>query len=464
MNKTLLQSLCLWLLVGCRQEIQDWKQDVVPPFRAVKTHVPVQPTPPVPVRERPNVVATNTPPAMVPQDPRTYLPIPEGPVDLEKIAEKQQPAPSPIQARRSPTDEASAWLLDASQIGPGCLLEGTIPDLSLPSPAALEYLIRTRPEGFDGTSREALLCLLGVPRATGAEVYGKSAFGRWVVQGEFGIGEGGRAFTAFITPISTNAPVGEGTLYLVLDEKSTGWTVHASHYIEWEGDSESRRLHRLSEVALTSYKHRVLRLTQADANRSTVHFIELTPSQQLIEVFSAVTKDAAAGRTSTVRILGKGMPKKIAVRTLVTPQENTDTRYEITTYRVGESHQYRPEKVASGPLNLDTVEQLVETQEYDHVGWMLEQLPKQIRRSARSYIVQAKMSNQRKRYKAAMRDWKRATRAHDATPEAFRDYGYYLVSRKRYRTGVRALRKYLKLSPNAPDIAAVRAKIEAVRR
>jgi hypothetical protein len=336
--------------------------------------------------------------------------------------------------------------------------------MTLPSPAALEHLLRVQPNAFDGTAREVLVCLLELPKLTGAQVYGKTAFAPLVLQGQFALAGGKRKQGVVVTPIITTTPFEQGTLYLILDKRDGGWFIRSSRYIPWTGDGDTRRLSQIKAVRLTSSRRRVLRITQGDSMHSTLHFVELTDSQRLVEVFRVVVRDNATARTTVVKVSGAGYPKEITTRTKYAGVDGLQARYEITRYKADSSLRYQTSETVEGPLESDEALKRIPLKEYSDAAWILDSLTDKERKSANTYVIRAQIATHRKRFKTALRLWRRASKARDATPGVHRDYGRFLASRKRRRSAIKALKQYLRLAPSAPDAEDVASQIEKLTR
>ena len=117
-----------------------------------------------------------------------------------------------------------------------------------------------------------------------------------------------------------------------------------------------------------------------------------------------------------------------------------------------------------GPLRRNQATLLIPKKRFVDALWILNALTDAEQKSAQTYVVKARIAEARKRYKTALRYWRRATKAKDALPSVHRDYGRYLAERKRWRTAARALKRYLKLAPDALDAPDIINELEQLKR
>ena len=359
--------------------------------------------------------------------------------------------------------EVLEFLLAANHVQPGCLLTGEVPNVPLPSPAALAQLLKQPHRDFAGIAREALVCLLDLPSLTGGEVFGATAFRSSALQRTLNFTGGDREQGVLVTPVVVDQPAGEGALVLVMDARADSWITRSAIYLPWEGDPTTRRLVRLSETKLYRSSRSVLVLKQRDRHHESVHYIALDSTDRLHEVFRYISRGTGPDGyiwQSKLDRTGRRWPRTLRLRSWQGSDVPVDERrWQITRWAAQGENPYEQDALREGPLSLDGARQLLEAGHPLDSGWVWSKLPRTLRRSADALRLKAQTQAARNRHSAARRTWRRAIRAPGATPTVQRDYGLYLASRNSKRRARRALRAYLEAQPDAVDRVQIEQRI-----
>ena len=448
-------------LYGCREPTPP-PNPPLPALVEPAEHVPPPPEAPPYVRQR--LVPALPPPGPPAPAPAPVAPLPE---PHPAPAPPQQPAagePEPVDDART---EAEKWLMAANLLTPGCLLSGERPSLGLPSPAALALLLNKQPREFAGVAREALVCLLGLRRLTGAEVYGTSAFRPLARAAVINMGGGDRPQGVLVAGIATDEPRGEGTLYLALDQRDQDWGIRSALYRPWLGDSGSRRFVSLRSMRLLSPSRRSIAFRQRDRHQTTEHHIALTSMERLIDVLEVTVKATPQGRppiVGDISVRGRGWPRQIVYRTRETRGlEDVPPRWTLTRWSAEANRPYVRTENLGGDVSEAGLRSLIEEGQPAEVDWLASKLPKRVQRTTVILRLRAEAYAARRKWKQADRYWRKAAKAKGAPAEVSRDYGRYLAGRKQRRSAVKALKRYLERVPEADDRAEIEAEIEALQ-
>ena len=432
----------------------------VPALQNPARHVPpaepvVQKAPTARRPERP-VTPRKTPlPALIPEvKPDTVVPV---------VAAKPGPAPAvvvvpapPTTAEVDPEVEATRWLEAANEVRPGCLLERTLPLLPVPSPAALTWILTRQPHGFAGVAREALCCVLRLPALTRGDVYGATAWTSGALSGEVALSGGDKKQGVVASPIVLSGDGGHGTAVWVLDPRADGWVIRGAVFIPTQS---AARLVSIDSDPLLKRDQRALVLRQTTRSGTSEHWIALTTSDELREVFAATVKPTDGSWTGKIHRRG-GYPKRLVFRSLTSEDPQGWTFSEWTNELEAA---YTQKSTLSGLVDLAGIRSLLDAGYASDAEWVLGRMDKASRKRWDALLVKAEIEVARKRHKRAARSYKAAAAADGRPPEILRDFGRYLASRRVTRRKAAAqLQQYLEAAPEAEDHAAVSSELEAL--
>ncbi|MFT5429991.1 MAG: hypothetical protein ACI9OJ_000664 [Myxococcota bacterium] len=452
--------IAVLLFSGCRDSAPIPEDPAVPALREPVSHAP-EPVAVLPPERRKRVLPAPAPPPITrPAERIAPRPEDEEPPTIQ-VPDEPEEIPPKVDTPESPEDEALAWLRDASDVRPGCLRGGPAPRLMLPSPKALAYIMRSHPTGFGGVAREALVCIIGLPRLTEAEVFGSSAFRPAAIDTSILLAGGERELGVVTAIVQTDEPAMVGAVVLALDKRASGWSIRAAAWIPWEGDRRSLEIEQVSDAKLLTRRRKGLDLTLADRHKTMVHHVALTTTEKLVPVLGLTTRRNGGGQPKLVgkrHVRGKGWPRTVVYRALETDLDGS-VAWIHETLEAERDRPYVSRGLRRGLVELGAVIDLLEDGERRDAAWLWGQLPKATKKSANAQAARARIEAKAGKHRRAVRYWKRALKAADAPAELHRDYGRYLISRKRRKTGRSQLRKYLEKSPEAADRADVEAEI-----
>ncbi|MBT9557405.1 MAG: hypothetical protein IV100_15300 [Myxococcales bacterium] len=486
-----LQSGCKEWLVGGEMPSPD-----VPAFADPKAHaepVAVAQVPVVPEgakligrRDEAKAAPAEAPVAAVPADgeaepPPLRLPEPtepgvvsgrlDGVDELDQLPTRDGPEEGldPAAPPATPEDEGAAWIESTAEVTPGCLRDGRVPSLPLPSPEALSWLLTVQPRGFQGIAREALACLLGVSRTTNAEIFGNTVFEPTALGLRAALAGDERLVGIVAAGVVTEEPRGVGTLVVVLDERDDGWTVRDSLFLPWAGSDATHKVSSLSDERLVLKKRSGVILRQRDRDNEVEHHVTLTTLDALTEVarftLSGVVDEGTV--KATVTASGKSFPKGLLYRGVVAGGDSAADglfgAYVIETWKADGEAPYRLDRRQDGKLSLNGAAELLLGDQPAHAAWVYDAIPKPQRQDAAALALGARIDGARGRVRQAVEYWKKAVKAKDAPPDLQRDYARYLAREKRKKDAVKAFEAYLELAPDASDRAEVEAELDAVR-
>ena len=458
-----------WLLVllaACDTSREAMPTPEVPPLQNPERHVPpadpvVQKTanarrPERPVKPR---VAQRT--ATAPDvQPDAVVPL------VPAVVGKPGPAPvdpvipsAPAIAEAEPEVEGTRWLEAANEVRPGCLLERTLPLISVPSPAALTWILTRQPHGFAGVAREALCCVLRLPALTGSDVYGATAWTSGALSGEVALSGGDKKQGVVATPVVLSGDGGHGTAVWALDPRADGWVIRSAVFIPTQSVA---RLSSIDSNPLLKRDRRALVLRQTTQSGTTEHWIALTTSDELREVFAATVKAGSDTGSWTGKIHRRGgYPKRLVFRSLTTDDPKAWTLSEWTTVM---EDPYTQKTTLNGFVDLAGIRSLLDAGYASDAAWVLGRMDKASRKRWAALLVKAQIQVARKRHKQAARSYKTAASAQGRPPEVLRDYGRYLASRRATRRKAAAqFKRYLEAAPDAVDYHTVLSELEALK-
>ena len=376
----------------------------------------------------------------------------------------------PVALPTTPEQEGARWLMASNLVEPGCLMSGERPELHLPSPLALAWIIKQSPHEFSGISREALVCLLGLPRLTGSEVYGATVFRGLALAGSAAVDGGERQQGVLAVAVVTEVPAGEGTLLLIMDERAGSWDVRAAVYTPWLGDAGTRRFVTLRPERLMHPRRRGVVLTQKDRHRTVEHHYALTEAQRLLEVLSLMTQHAPGDGTKVrarVAVTGRSWPRRVTWR--ARGQASGEAGDESDSFALEEwtaerGAAYVRQTRLDGEISVGGARELVTAGHAASADWVLSKLPKRQRSAAQVHELRAEIASRNRHYKTAQKHWRRALKARDVEPGARLRFAEYLAGRKQKKAARRELKRYLKDNPSAPDRTAVEARLDELTR
>jgi len=350
--------------------------------------------------------------------------------------------------------------LEASlDLEPGCLVNNTRPDIDLPGPEVIAKLLREQPGPFAGAAREALVCLLKLPAVTGAEIFGKSAFRGQARSTSIKMVGGALKQGILVAVITTDQPRGEGTYVGVFDKREDSWFVRQGLYIPWTWEARGRQLVRLRSARTTSRRRYSLHIKQKDSERTVEQWVGMTSSEQLLLQMQTATHfkteagDKVVGR---VHVRGRKWPKDLLFRSIIKPVDKAEPkRWRLARWEATGENPYIRTTEIEGTMDLKSAQKALEANYAIDADWIVGQLPKKTRRQSATHQFRAAVATARKRSKQARRHWRSAVRAKDAPPTIQRDYGRFLLTQKRTRHAIKALKKYLADNPEAEDRSAI---------
>ncbi len=383
----------------------------------------------------------------------------------ESESESKSKSKSKSQSEAEPETESAEqegirWAMQASLLEPGCLLSDHVPALPLPSPEALAWTLSKQPEPFAGVAREALTCRLQLPRLTRAEVFGANAFRRMALSRRATYAGGDRTLGLVAAAIVTDNPAGEGTLLLLMEERTEAWEIRASAWVPFEGDARTRRLVRLRETRLVSRNRPTIVFRERDRGRTSDHYLSLSDTQELRRVLRLPVAGRTPKLVARARPRGGSWPRRMEWRATETPKEGS-ARWMIQTWEAEPEQPYARTADRQGSIDLGGASDLLETGHPKDAKWVHSKLPRKIRRSGLGLLLRARIAAAQGKHRQSMRLWRKALRTKKALPSWQRDYGLYLASQKRRKKeAIKALKAYLKAEAQAEDAPEIRSRLE----
>lgn len=425
-----------------------------PPLHEPSSHVPLPVTPAPRAR---TVLTPAAPVGTAPVAPAPAVGVPEPAVP--------EAAPEPLAIADDVDAQSARWLAAANAVEPGCLLEGRDPpDLPLPAPAVLARVLTSQPQALAGVAREALVCILDLPKLTQAQVSGATAFRPQAAAAELKLAGGERPLGVLVLAAGTDEPKAEGTLVLALDERDEGWTVCSGLWLPWAGDPHSRKIESLRGLGVLSARRDALVIRQGDKNAMTEEIVGLgvTDDLSLALAVPVAGLDADGSPYSAkLAVRGKAWPRDVVHRAVVTPR-GAPKRWRITRYAARPGQPYAEAQAAEGEASLGGAAAALDAGLSDDVEWVVGLLTREQRASSAAWTLRARAAVAAGRGGVAEKAWRGAAEAADAAPEAQRDYGLFLVERRQNKRARAALGKYLELKPDAGDRADVEARIQGL--
>jgi len=345
--------------------------------------------------------------------------------------------------------EIVRWLADANAIQPGCLLTHRVPAIWLPPPETIQRLLTALPEDFGGIAREALICRLGLSRLTRAQLFGSTAFLPAVAAQRMHVVGGGRAQGVLVLGLRTEAPRGEGTAVLILDERSSDWHVRSGQWIDWPYDGTERRIVALNDARVVDPRRKAIWIRQQSTGMARTQIIAMTPTDQLAVLLDEATVDATFTQELVVR--APGWPRAIVGR----GWDAQNKRWRLRRWETTHFAPYEQTVESEGGLSLDDVDSALDAGFSKDIRWLVHRFPRAVRKQADFLALQARAADAGGQHKRAVRLWKKALRATDANPAHGRDFALYWVERKKPSKAIPLLKKYLETVPEAADHAAI---------
>ena len=467
-----LLGVAVILSCACQPETVTPQWPELPVFREPASHAPELPPEPG-IEKRPTLrlgdrswkrPSLPEPAAQTVGTAQTPTPEPEPDLPAAKpTLEATEPPPGP-----SAEEEAESWLLRANLLTPGCLVDERPVEIALPSPEALAFLLDKQPAQFAGVAREALVCLLQLPRLTGAQVYGTSAFQPMAISTRAAMAGGKRSQGVVVAAVSTDEPAAQGTLVLVMEELSEKWAIRSTLWFAAGEDGSTRRFVSLREARLVSSRRPTLVIRERDRRETRDHYIDLSEVQQLTRVLTVPvrgrTLDGARTLSAQLVTRGRKWPKTAIWRAIITDADASSV-WTVAEFRAEPEHAYAAHERLTGPLNSAGVRSLLSANRPIEAEWAYGKLSKAARNCAAGLRVRAEIAQARKQRRTALKYWRRAVKQEDASPQDWRDYGLFLLAQKsrskaRKKEIAGALRRYLTADPQAHDSAAIRTRLD----
>lgn len=470
-----LLLVCALALVACKPQPVSEPQPDLPPMRPPAAHAPPVTVAPagdgwkprvrIPVRADPEPARSHGP--VAPTASRGPEPPSEARNAVVPVAPGAEPATPPATGAAdgdaTPEKLGTRWALQASLIQPGCLMTGQVPALALPSPETLAWTLSHQPEPFSGVAREALVCRLVLPRLTSAEVFGASAFRRMALSARGRFAGGKRSLGLIAAAVATDEPRGEGTAVFVMEERSQAWEIRAAAWVPFAGDERTRRLVRIKEARLVGRGRPTIVIRERDRERTWDHYLDLGDTQELRHVLTVPVSVRAPRLRSWTSVIGRRWPRELRWRAVEAAAEaGIAPRWQERTFAPGADARYAVREERSGTLDLPGVEGALSSGSTSLARWVLSKLSKKVRRGADALSLGARIEMAAGKHRAALRLWKKAIRTRGSAPVHRRDYGLYLIARKRKKQARKALLAYLKAAPDAPDASDIRARIQGL--
>jgi hypothetical protein len=422
-------------------------------------------------------------PAHKPQKPATVEPTREperAPTTASKIERRlearEPPRRTEIKTPRGPhidmqveeeeTDEKTAWLSEISDFEPGCLIGGGVPSIWLPSAETLAQIIRGQSESFGGVAREALLCRLQLPRLTGSDFYGRTAYVGQAKAITVNLKGSRQAQEVLVTTLRTESPRAYGTLIVVMEPAEETRNIRAMSWLPWTGPNRNRNLKSVRPLRLYGPKRRALAIRRGNNRHKTDTIVALTNTNELVKILELpVHKRGSDGArlSGQLTITGRGSPRTLVYRAASFDPTGAGT-WTVTRFVPEGFTRARTDATRTGPVNLQTAAQALTDNRSSEALWLIDLLPKKIRIKSKAHELRARLATRRGRHRHAARHWKRALKAADATAETQRNYGLHLKTRKRKKGAIRALMAYIKAAPDAPDRRHIERVIAALRK
>lgn len=360
--------------------------------------------------------------------------------------------------------EATEWLQRINDFEPGCLLAGTKPQISLPSPEALARILTDQPARFSGVAREGLVCLLDLPAVTQAEVYGNSAFRNQALAARIKLVGSAQKQGVIALLITTDHPRAGGTFLAAMDQREDRWSIRESTFLPWNHPHRGHELLAIKSARILSRHRHTVILHHRDAEHSIRQYVALTSTEVWLPLMEAPVEERLADGTrmkARIRWVGPGWPRTIVHQaTLKTPAHSVP-QFSITRWSSTGENAYHPAPALKGSITLSGARELFRMEYATEAAWVISSLGRKTRRSPAAYVLLAQIEAARKRFRQADKLWKRALRHQRKLPGIGRDHAIYLLSRKRTKKAIKGLRKYLLARPEADDRADIEAIIQS---
>ncbi|HIA03596.1 MAG TPA: hypothetical protein EYN66_17095 [Myxococcales bacterium] len=420
---------------------------------AVNTAVPEVPqlkAPPAPAPTRAPIEIKTTPP---PATPGPAMPPPKASDEV------------PLEPEEDPVEqEATKWLQRINEFEPGCLLAASKPNISLPSPEALAWILTNQPARFSGVAREGLVCLLDLPAVTQAEVYGTNAFRNQALAARIKLVGSAQKQGVVAMLITTDHPRAGGTFLAAMDQREGDWSIREATFLPWNHPHRGHELLAIKSARILSRHRHAVILNHRDAEHTIRQYVALTSTEEWRPLMEVPVDEQQADGTrlrARIRIVGPSWPRTIVHQATLKTPTNPVPQFSITRWTSTGENAYSPAPSLKGSITLSGARELFRMEYTAEAAWVVSTLRRKIRRSPAAYVLLAQIAAARKRFRQADKLWKRALRSQRTLPGIGRDYAIYLLSRKKTKKGMKGLKKYLLARPEAEDRADIEAMIQS---